>query len=242
MLSKALLLLGLALTVSVPASAQTVDEILQKHIQARGGLENLKSVKSIRYSGKITAGGMDVPITVEQKRPNNLRVVFIQQGVQGVQAYDGATGWTIPPSKDQRSPEPMSSGTLKATIEEADFDGPLMDYKEKGIAIAFVDRQLVQGKAAFKLKLTLSSGDVSYVYVDADSYLILREDVRRTVEGAQIEGTTEYGDYRRVGNLMIAHSIQTVGRGSAPSEKITIDKVELNPILDDSIFRMPQSR
>jgi outer membrane lipoprotein-sorting protein len=242
MLRKALLLLGLTLTVTVPASAQTVDEILQRHIQARGGLENLKSVKSIRYSGKITAGGMDVPITVEQKRPNNLRVVFIQQGVQGIQAYDGTTGWTIPPSKDQRNPEPMSSDALRATVEQADFDGPLMDYKEKGITIAFVDRQLVQGKAAFKLKLTLNSGDVSYVYVDADSYLILREDVRRIVEGAQTEGTTEYGDYRRVGNLMIAHSIQTVSRGSAPSEKITIDKVELNPILDDSIFRMPQSR
>jgi outer membrane lipoprotein-sorting protein len=220
-------------------SAQTLDDILQKHIQARGGLDSLKSLKAIRYSGKITAEGIDVPITVEQKRPSSLRVTFIDQGLPGVQAYDGKTGWTIRPSTVKRAPEPMDPEALDVTIEQADFDGPLVDYKQKGNSIVLVGREAVQGKNAFKLKLTLSSGVVSFVYVDADSYLILREDVSRLVNGTQIDAMTEYGDYHKVGNLMIAHSIKTGTKDGAELEKITIDKVELNPDLDDSIFKMP---
>lgn len=239
MVRNCMLAVALAFTCSTAASGQTLDEILLRHIQARGGLENLKSIKSIRYTGKISAGGVDIPITVEQKRPNSLRVSFVQQGQQGVQAYDGKIGWTIPPVAGKREPEMMGPDALRATIEEADFDGPLVDYKEKGNNVALVSREVVQGKNAFKLKLTLASGEVSYVYVDADSYLILREDVKRAIEGVETEATTEYGDYRRVGNLMIAHTIVSGSKGAGTPEKIMIDKVELNPALDDGIFKMP---
>lgn len=242
MLTRGLILFCLAVVVTLPASAQSLDDILQRHIQARGGLENLKSVNSIRYFGKISAGGMEVPIIVEQKRPKSMRVVFTQQGAQGIQAFDGKTGWRIPATPDKREPEALDPDTLKATIEGSDFDGPLVDYQNKGNRITLIGRDFIQGKAVYKLQLTVSSGDTSFIYIDADSYLVVREDAKRLVSGMPIEAITDYSDYRRVGNTVIAHSIQTVTRGAAPLEKITIDRVELNPSLDDSIFRMPPQR
>ncbi|HEY6333599.1 MAG TPA: hypothetical protein VI756_30040, partial [Blastocatellia bacterium] len=221
MVFRSLLAVALISVCCAAASAQNLDDILQRHIQARGGLDSLKSLRSIRYSGKISSEGIDVPITVEQKRPSNLRVTFIEQGLPGVQAYDGKTGWTIRPSTVKRAPELMDQDALRVTVEQADFDGPLVAYKQKGNSIVLVGRENIAGKNAFKLKLTLASGVASFVYVDPDSYLILREDISRIINGTQVDAMTEYSDYRKIGNIVIAHSIKTGTKDSGELERIT---------------------
>ena len=127
------LLGGLAVAVlTAPALAQTVDEVIAKSLEARGGLDKLKAVRSIRMTGKMTMGpGMEAPVTIEMKRPRNARIEFTIQGSTGVQAYDGQQAWGISPLGSQQ-PEPMPAEMAKELDDQADLDGPLVDYKEAG--------------------------------------------------------------------------------------------------------------
>src|SRR6185503_9024911 len=141
------MLLGLAV-LALPgplASAQTVDEVIAKHLEARGGLEKLKAVKTIRMTGKMTMGpGMEAPISLELKRPSSIRMEFTIQGNVGVQAYDGKNGWAINPFGGKEDPEPLSADDLKEIEEQADRDGPLVDYKAKGNTVELVGKEKVE--------------------------------------------------------------------------------------------------
>jgi outer membrane lipoprotein-sorting protein len=224
------------------ASAQTADEIVAKYIQARGGMESLKAVKSIRYTAKAASSGVEIPVTVEQKRPSSIRISFTLQGLTGIQAYDGQLGWAVLPFQGKKDAELMSSDDLRAIVEQADFDGPLVDYRQKGNTVELVGKESVEGADAYKLKLTLKSGEASFVYVDADSYLLIREEARRTVGGTETEGITSYRDYKRVGNVVIAHTIENGTRQTPSLQKISIENVELNLTFNDSLFKMPEAK
>jgi outer membrane lipoprotein-sorting protein len=235
--------LGLALTAlaALPAAGQTVDELVAKSIEARGGLAKLKAVTSMRLSGKMTMGpGIEAPISIEFKRPSRVRMEFTFQGNTGVQAYDGAHGWSINPFSGKRDPEPMSADELKDVQEQADMDGPLVDYKAKGNTVELLGKEKVEGSDAYKLKITLKSGDVRYEYLDADSLLPIKEEARRTVRGSEMELESTLGDYKDVGGgLLLPHSIESGAKGRPEKQNLVIEKVELNPPLDDARFTMP---
>jgi len=241
MVHKFLLSLITAAVMALPASAQTVDEIIAKHIQARGGLEKLKAVKTVRYTGKMTVGpGLEAPAVMEQKRPNSVRLEITVQGLTAVQAYDGKAGWQVMPFGGKKDPEPMGEDELKEAAEQADIDGPLVDYKEKGNKVELVGKEPVEGTDAYKLKVTLKSGDLRTIYLDADSYLPIKEESKRTIRGTERESEVVLGDYKEVGGLMIAHSIEASAKGNPQKQKITIEKVEINPPIDDARFTLPE--
>ena len=105
MFRKILAGLALAALVAVPASAQTLDEVLAKNFKAKGGLDKIKAVQTIRMTGTMTVGpGIEAPFVLEQKRPNMLRMEFIVQGMTVVQAYDGKVGWQLIRSRAGRTP------------------------------------------------------------------------------------------------------------------------------------------
>jgi outer membrane lipoprotein-sorting protein len=241
MFRKFFLSLACLTILGLPVCAQTVDEIVSKHIQAQGGLEKLKTVKTIRYSGKMQLGqGLEAPAVLEKKRPNSLRMEFTVQGLTGVQAYDGKTGWMLMPFGGKKDPEPMGEDELKAFTEEADFDGPLVDYKEKGNKVELVGKEPVEGTDAYKLKVTLKNGEVDYVYLDTDSYLVLKQESKRTVRGAERESEVNLGDYKEVEGLVIPFSFEMGQKGMPQKQKIIIEKVELNPAIEDTRFKMPE--
>ncbi len=117
-----------------PALAQeTVDEIIAKNIEARGGRAALDAAEAFRMTGKMTMGpDMEAPLTVEKKRPMKMRFEFQLQEMTGIQAYDGARGWTVMPFIGKPDPELMTGADLEGAAETADFDGPLIDYAKKG--------------------------------------------------------------------------------------------------------------
>lgn len=231
----------LALTLpALPATAQTVDELIAKNVEARGGLDKLKSVQTMRLTGKMTMGpGMEAPVTLELKRPNSVRMEFTFQGMTGVQAWDGKSGWAISPFGGKTDPEPLSPEDAKEAEEQADMDGPLVDYKSKGHAVELLGKEKVEGSDAYKLKVTLKNGTVNYSYLDADSYLAIKEESKRTVRGSEVEVESTIGDYKEVGGLLIPHSIQNGAKGRPEKQNIVVEKIELNPNLDDSRFTMP---
>jgi outer membrane lipoprotein-sorting protein len=230
-----------AVAVLAPAVwTQTADEIIAKNIQARGGSDKLKSVQSIKSTATMAMGpGMEAPGVLIQKRANLARLEFTVQGLTAVQAYDGKNAWQIMPFMGKKDPEQMSADEAKEVEEMADLDGPLVDYKSKGHQVELLGKEKVEGTDAYKLKATLKNGDVQTIYIDADSFLEIKEETKRTVRGSEQVFESAIGDYKEVNGIIFPFAMESGVKGSPQKQKLTITKIELNVPADDSIFKMP---
>jgi outer membrane lipoprotein-sorting protein len=235
--------LALAALLAAPAAAQTVDELIAKNIQAKGGMEKLKSVKSVRATGKMMVGHgdqvMEAPFTMMFRRPKQFRIEFIFGGMTGIQAYDGKNAWMVMPFMGKKDPEAMPAEETRMADEQSDLDGHLVDWKEKGHKVELVGKEQVEGADAYKLKVTLKSGDVSYVYLDAESHLEMKSEAKRHIRGSEVESETLFGDYKEVEGLMVAHTVDSGAKGIPQRQKRVVEKIEVNVALADSLFAMP---
>ncbi len=234
-----LLAASLALSFALPSAAETLDEVVARSFEARGGLEKLRAVKSMRFTGKMTSGPMEAPAVYEAKRPNKSRLDATIQGLTMTQAFDGQVGWQVVPFQGNKDPQPMSPEEQQIAEEESDFDGPLVDYKEKGHQVELLGKEKVEGTDAWKLRVTRRSGTVETLYLDADNYLAIKGESRRTMRGTEVESEQTIGDYKEVEGLLIPHSFESSQKGHAQRQRITIEKVELNVPIDDARFAMP---
>jgi outer membrane lipoprotein-sorting protein len=231
----------IAVALLVPTLwAQTADEVIAKNVQARGGMDKLKSVQSIKSTATMAMGpGMEAPGILVQKRGNLARLEFTIQGLTAVQAYDGKNAWQIMPFMGKKDAELMSADEAKEVEEMADLDGPLVDYKSKGHQVELLGKEKVEGTDAYKLKVSLKNGDVQTVYIDADSFLEIKDETKRTVRGSEQVVESSIGDYKEVDGIIFPFAVESGIKGSQQKQKLTITKVELNVPADDSIFKMP---
>jgi hypothetical protein len=227
---------------SLSAGAQTVDEVIAKNIQARGGMEKLKAVRSLRTTAKLTQGSFRAELRQENKRADKVREEFIIQGLAQVQAYDGKTGWQISPFGGRKDPELLSQDDLKSLVVDADMDGPLVDYKEKGHKAELVGHDSMEGTDCFKIKLSMKNGDVRYYYLDTDSYLELKVEIQSTIRGALQENELYYGDYEQVNGIFYAFTLEQAQKGSESRAQVSVQKIEQNVALEDAHFSMPVSK
>jgi hypothetical protein len=227
---------------SFATSAQTVDEIIAKNVQAHGGIEKLKSVQSLRTTAKFNQGSFRADLRQENKRADKVREEFIIQGLAQVQAYDGKTGWQISPFGGRKDPELLSQDDLKSLAVDADIDGPLVDYKAKGHKAELLGHDSMEGTDCFKIKLSMANGDVRYYYLDADSYLELKLEVQTTIRGALQESELYYGDYEQVNGIYYPFAVEQAQKGSSSRAQITVEKIEQNIPLEDAHFTMPASK
>lgn len=232
-----------AVLLALSASAQTADELITKNIKARGGLDKMKAVQSMKLTGTMKMGPMEAPFTVLKKRPENVRIEFTIQGMTGVQAYDGSTGWSIMPFMGKKDPERMSADALKDFKDEADFDGPTVDYKTKGNKVELLGKEDVQGTPAYKLKVTTKEGNETTVYLDSETYLDIKAVSKHKIQGQELEEETILGDYKDVGGLLFPFTIESHVKGhDEMARTIVVDKVELNPpAVDTAVFHMPKT-
>jgi len=200
--------------LSFAASAQTVDEVIAKNIQAHGGADKLKSVSSLRTTSKFSQGSFRAEFRQESKRADKVREEFIIQGLAQVQAYDGKTGWQISPFGGRKDPELLSQDDLKSLVVDADIDGPLVDYKEKGHKAGLVGHDSMEGTDCFKIKLRMKNGDVRYYYLDADSFLELKVEIQTTIRGTLQESELYYGDYEQVNGIYYPFAVEQAQKGS----------------------------
>ncbi len=236
--------MGLAVAVLLPAvaGAQTVDEIVAKHLAARGGAARIAAIETLRMTAKARGqGGREAIVIREVKRPGRLRLEFTAQGVTGVYAHDGERAWRVSPFDGRLEPEPMPPESARAAIEWGDIDGPLVDWRAKGHLVELAGRESREGREAWKLRVTLKGGDVRHLYLDERSFLHVRTDARRTVAGRPIEMETTFGDYRETAGVQFPHAIGVGARGGPRRLGILVQTIEVNPALDDARFRMPET-
>jgi outer membrane lipoprotein-sorting protein len=233
----ALAVLALAAAHAVPAAAQTVNELVEKHLASRGGAAKWKSIQTQTMTGVATVQGMELPIIMYAKRPNLVRQELAlelpgQPAVVLVSVFDGARAWSINPLTGSTAAQEVTGAEADATRDQADFDGSLIDYEAKGHTVELVGRVMVGGKQAHHLKVTRKNQPVQHYYLDPDTFVELKV----ATEGA-MASQTELSDYRPVDGILVPHFIRVIADGMVRAD-VRVDKIEFNPTLADSLFRI----
>ncbi len=274
--------ISLALSVALYAAVDTptgaklsAAAIVDRNVQARGGLREWRAVQTMTLEGKMGAGGnrrstlsvpppgplpstkelpqrpvdeAQLPFVMELKRPRKMRVELAFNGQTAIQVFDGTNGWKLRPFLNRRAVEPYSAEEMKSAARQADLDGPLIDYAAKGTKIELEGMEKVEDRDTYKLKLTLNNGQSIHVWIDAQSFLETKiEGQPRRLDGQYHPVEVYYRDYRTVNGLRIPFVLEThvlppdqTARAfrstPVPPEKIVIDKVAVNPKLDDALF------
>jgi hypothetical protein len=265
------------------AAKLTAAQIVDKHIEARGGLQAWRGVQSVAWNGKMDAGFGDsaarsaryvsnaakanntrakkellaqqngapkpeadkqvqLPFLYEMKRPNKSRVEVVFDGKTAIQVYDGSKGWMMRPYLNRDDWEPFSPDQAKMQAAEAGLDGPLVDYAKKGTKVELESVEAVEGHDAYKLKLTMKNGDVRHVFIDAQTFLDVKvEGMPRRMDGRMHTVWVYQRDFRSVQGLMVPFVLETAVDGYKDTHKMLIEKVGLNPALDDALFVRPKS-
>jgi outer membrane lipoprotein-sorting protein len=240
MIRKIVFVLAVAL-LGTALSAQSADEIVSKYIAARGGIDKVRAVKSERVSGTVSIGPeTEGKLLVERKRPGKMYTEVTIGGQRLIRVYDGkSAGWTYNPFVPSPSVQPMPESELRNITDEADFDGPFVDYKSKGNQLEFVDKEEVLGKTAYKIKLSSKNGEVSHFYFDASTSLLLKWEGDRQVGDKSIPWESFFHDFREVNGLKYPFLIESDAPGTDQRQKITADKIEVNIAIPDSRFEKP---
>lgn len=237
-------LCGLLLAVSGAASAITAEELIAKNLEAKGGRDAIKAIQSLHSTGKLSFTGdfsVDLALDTIVSRAGKVRQEASLQGMTSVQAYDGTEGWQIQPFGGRKDPEKLSADDSKSLVDDADIDGPLVDWQAKGSTIEYLGTEDVDGTAAHKLKVSEKDGDVKYFYFDPDYFLEIRTVTQRKVRGSEQALESDLGNYEKVAGVYIPFSIESGPKGAPKQQKITLDKVEANVPVDDAKFAFPAS-
>ena len=219
----------------------TVDQIVQKHTEALGGADKLKAIQTVKATGKasLMGGQLETPVVMQAKRPTSVRMEMTIQGKSFVQAFDGTTAWTINPYG--ASPDPQKSGEedTKAARDDADFiDGALVEYKAKGNTVELLGKEDADGTQAYKLKVTKKSGTVEYDYLDAQTFLPLKSTGTRKQMGQEFDFESRPSNFKPVNGVLMPFSLEQKVSGK-PMMQLTLEKIEANVPMDDSLFRLP---
>lgn len=223
------------------AAGQTVDELIAKNVAARGGIEKLKSVKTMRLTGTMKVGDDKMPSLLELKRPNKSRWQFTVDGQTAVQAFDGKSGWMWMPFAGMTEPQAMSSEEKQEAEQQADLDGPLVDYKAKGSKIELVGHDSSFRPEDWKLKVTLKSGEVREVYLDAKTFLQTTTVMRKKIEGNEVVVISTIGDYKDVDGLTLPHSFSASTKDGGETQSLVFEKIEVNVPIDEERFGKPKT-
>lgn len=228
--------------LSVFTCAQTAEELVSKNLEARGGIDKIKSVKTWRMTGRLkNARGRMAVVGQTNMRPDLVRQTLTVQGMTAIQAYDGSTGWQTQPFRGRKEPELMGEDILRDLLLASDFDGPLIDYAAKGNTIEYLGHDLVDGDDALRLRVTLKNGDIIYYYLDPDTSLEIRKEVQEFIRGSVRESVTELGSYKPVAGVMYPFSISQGSKANPAAQTTTVDKIEVNVNIDPAEFAVPAS-
>ena len=217
-----------------------LDEVLAEYVEARGGMEVINELKTMKASGKMTMGPMEAPLSFVYKMPDKVYTTFELQGMTGIQAYDGEQGWQVMPFMGKTEAELMAGDELKQLKDQADIEGVLINSAAKGITLELVGTTEIEGTPVIEIKATRKSGDVVTVYLDEEYKLEVMTRSKVSAMGQEIEAETYFSDYKEVGEfgIPVAHSMAVKVNG-AVAQTLTFEKFEYNVEVDDELFKMP---
>jgi len=229
----------------------TLEEILTKHFETTG-TEKLSKIKTIEMDGKIITQGIEMPFVSKVKAPGKLRTEVTVQGNKMIQAYDGKDGWMVAPWTGTDEPQDINPDQLKQIKDQADFTGKLWKWKDKVQSLELVGKEDMEGTEVYKLKMVdkpeknendtteMKDGDVTYIFIDAENFVILKMLAKKKIRGAEMEFETYQSNYKDKDGILMPFSIKTKMKGKTITQ-VTIANVQFNLDFDDSIFERPKT-
>lgn len=236
-MKKSMAILFALFTATIFTHAQSLDEVLNSMFETIGQ-DKLIELNSMQFNGKSAQMGMETPFMIIQERPNKFRLEVDIQGATMIQAYDGENAWMTMPWTGSNKPQELSGIQLKSIESQSDFDGVLYNYEEKGYTAELMGTEEVEGTEAFKIKLE-KEGDITYYFIDAENFVIIKMTNQVKVNEAVVESETYFSNYKEVDGVVMPFSMEQKSNGQSQS-LVTIEEVEFNVEVDQSIFPMPE--
>jgi outer membrane lipoprotein-sorting protein len=256
------LALSMVFGANTAPAGLTAEQIVEKNVAARGGLQAWRAVQSLSMNGKLDAGGNEtpslttrgvrtggtqlprrpteqtqLPFRLELKRSRKSRLEIDFHGQTAIQVFDGTQGWKVRPFLNRHEVEPFTADEMKSMSTQSDLDGPLVDYSAKGTKIELEGTDKVEGRDAYRLKLTYKDGQSQRVWVDAKTFLESKiEGSPRRLDGKYHNVEIYYRDYKTVSGIVVPYLTETKVEGVKQTEKIEVETVAVNPRVEDSRF------
>ncbi len=241
-----------AFVLTGTAQDLTLDEILTKHFETMG-TEKLSKLKSVEIDGKVISRGMEMPFIQKIKQNGKIRMEVTVQGNTMIQAFDGKNAWMVAPWTGTDEPQDMDADQTEQMKQQSDITGKLWKWKDKVQSLKLADKEDMEGTEVYKLKMTdkpkknkndtieAKKGDVSYIYIDADNFVVLKIVSKKNIRGTEMEFENYESNYKDVDGILFPFSLETKMKGQTVNQ-ISIDTVKFNVNMDDAIFVRPDKK
>jgi len=249
MMSKKYMAIGIAVALAVAfliynsdamKEARLVRALVAQNIEARGGEDAWQAVDTLWLSGQMDLGqGMHVPYIMEQKRPGKMCLEFVFDDETATQCVDGNSGWKLLPFRGRSEPEAMTAKEFHQMADSAAIDGLLVNSFKQGHEIKWLGREVIAGRSATKVEVTLPGGAKRWIYIDEETGLDVKLASMRMLRGQERRVETFYYDWQETDGLLIPRRQETHTEGREGSNFLTVDGIVANPPLDDSRFSLP---
>ncbi len=237
-------LLLLFLSAAFFTQAQTVDDVIESYIKAIGGREKIRSIQTAKTEIKMKAQMFEFPTVAYIKKDGSMRSETEIQGLKIISAYNSAdsSGWSINPMQGDSKAHKMNDEQRKEMREENDrLESPLVDYKKKGHSAELLGKEDLEGDEVYKVMLIKKSGNISYYYIDAQSYLIWKEESKVKFKDREYTNETYFSNYTTQDGITSARTIENYNDGKVTMQ-MNIEKMEYNSKFEDTMFKMPEDK
>lgn len=221
----------MALVFAQFAQAQTVDDVINKHIAALGGKENLSKLQNVITEGSLSVQGVEIGVTLTQVNNKLARQDISVNGMTGFDMLTDKEGWTYMPFNGMQKPEPKTADDVKEGLSDLDIAGPLVDYAAKGNKVELLGKEDVDGTECFKLKVTLASDKDETYFIDPATNMIIRTKKMQKANGQETEVQSDFSDYRDVEGVKMPYSI------GLPFGTLLITSIKVNQTIPESAYK-----
>lgn len=225
------------------AASPTADQIVERYIAARGGLSKIRGIQTLRQKAYVNAGaGREGVAMREMKKPGKIRFELTVQGRTAAYIVNGDQGWGVNPFEKDLTPKALPEDVIMDAKEQADIEGPLVDWKAKGHRLELVGRESIDGRDAYKLKLDLKSGGSRYEYIDAKTWYQIRSDSTRKTRTGTVTIQTKFGDFKKTSGIVFPRKVEVQAENRPDRLRLVVDQVEVNPKLNDARFALSPAK
>ena len=238
-----------AFVLSGNAQDLNLDEILAKHFETMN-TEKLSKAESVQMYGKVMMQGMEFPFSQLITQAGKIRTEAVIQGSKMVRAFDGTDGWMVAPMMGTDEPQDMSPDEVDQMKDQSDLTGKLWNWKDKVQSLELIGKEDMEGTEVYKLKMVekpkknktdtteVKEGDVSFIYMDAENFVILKTQLKKDIRGTEMEFESYQSNYQDVDGVIFPFSMETKMKGKTVNQ-ISVDSVKFNVPVDDSMFTRP---
>ena len=232
---KKLFILLPAILFATVCSAQTLDEVVNKYYAANG-TEQLEKASTIYLEGRVNQMGTEMPMIINNKKPDKVKVVITYNGMEIITLFDGVKGYMMNPLMGLTEPMELTAEQLPSVQEYNLFRNDIMDAFRAG-KLKLEGEESVNGKPAYKLTLTDESGSVRTVFIDKESFLTVKTAQKVSQMGQEMEVESYIKEVQDINGVKFPKVITQMVNG-AEMGALMFDKIEIDKEIPDSLFTM----